>query len=172
MREYTGDEDFEYEVRKIERERRKAERAEDRLKAKVLREYERKRLKAYSYAGRLLAWRVRSGDWRYVIEGCRGVGLAIAGGRKKLGTDGYIDAEGVPTDKGKAWVVGHPEVDLSGWERVPDPCSMAERSERAKAGSRAYWARLTPEERTARARKAGLVRGAQLRKPISSSGDM
>ena len=172
MNEYSGDEDFEFEVRKIERERKRKERKEERelaiARRLALEKLASITLKADSYSAKLLCWRVATGDWRYVAYGRRGVGLAIAGGRKRLAKTGHIDTEGVPTAKGVAWVAAH-KIDLSDWSRVPDKLTL---TERARKAGKASAARLTPEQRTARARKAGLVRGAQLRKPISSSGDM
>lgn len=173
MNEYSGDEDFEFEVRKIERERKRKERKEERelaiARRLALEKLASITLKADSYSAKLLCWRVATGDWRYVAYGRRGVGLAIAGGRKRLAKTGHIDTDGMPTDKGVAWAARHAEIDLSDWSRVPDKLTL---TERARKAGRASAAGLTPEERTARARKAGLVRGAQLRKPTSSSGDM
>ena len=156
----------EHKAKVAEKARRKAERA---LMPKVV----VGPLRSNSYSAWLLWWRAERGTWLFEAYGSRGNGFALSSVRRSLAKRGYIDAEGAPTAAGLAWLAKHGEIAeyVAEWRVVAEHAPMS-RTERASVAARASWNRLTPEERTARARKAGLVRGAQLRKPISSSGDM
>jgi hypothetical protein len=74
------------------------------------------------------------------------------------------------TAQGRAWLLAHGERALTPNQRILASTAILERQEKAGAGARAKWARMTPEQRSKdaekRATKGWKTRRAKLEKPI------